>query len=87
MFKGQVMFYKIAFFCLFAISGLSLEHVYLKTPVISKENIIGTNVGIRPYRKTGVRIEAEKIRNKLIIHNYGYGGSGLTLPLVVQRKY
>lgn len=40
--------------------------------------MIGTNVGIRPFRKTGIRIEAEQINDKLIIHNYGYGGSGLT---------
>lgn len=73
------MFYKIAFFCLCIASVFSAEHVYLHTPNISKENIIGTNVGIRPFRKTGVRIEAEEIEDKLIIHNYGYGGSGLTL--------
>lgn len=41
--------------------------------------MIGTITGIRPYRKTGVRLEAELIQDKLIIHNYGYGGSGLTL--------
>lgn len=73
------MFCKIAFFCFCITSIFSAEHVYLHTPNISKENIIGTNVGIRPFRKTGVRIEAEKIEDKLIIHNYGYGGSGLTL--------
>ncbi|MFN0064692.1 MAG: FAD-dependent oxidoreductase [Chlamydiales bacterium] len=60
-------------------SVFSAEHVYLHTPNISKENIIGTNVGIRPFRKTGVRIEAEQIEDKLIIHNYGHGGSGFTL--------
>lgn len=73
------MFYKIAFFCLCITSVFGAEHVYLATPDISKENIIGTNVGIRPFRRTGIRIEPEKIDDKLIIHNYGYGGSGLTL--------
>lgn len=73
------MFYKIAFFCLCITSVFSAEHVFLHTPNISKENIMGTNVGIRPFRKTGIRIEAEQIEDKLIIHNYGYGGSGLTL--------
>lgn len=73
------MFYKIAFFCLCVTSVFSAEHVYLNTPNISKENILGTNVGIRPFRKTGIRIELEQIQDKLIIHNYGYGGSGLTL--------
>jgi len=70
------------FFCFFVFFCTSLfgsEHVYLKTPNISRENIIGTNVGIRPYRKSGVRLEAELIQDKFIIHNYGYGGSGITL--------
>jgi hypothetical protein len=70
---------KIGSLCLFYASVFGVEHVYLKTPHLSSENIIGTNVGIRPYRKTGVRMEGEVIRDKLIIHNYGYGGSGLTL--------
>jgi hypothetical protein len=73
------MLYRIGFFCLFCVSLFSVEHVYLKTPDISRENIIGTNVGSRPFRKTGVRLEAELLKDKLIIHNYGYGGSGLTL--------
>lgn len=69
------------FFCFFVFctSLFSSEHVYLKTPNISKENIIGTAVGIRPFRKSGVRLEPEFLQNKLIIHNYGYGGSGVTL--------
>jgi FAD dependent oxidoreductase len=73
------MFHKIALFCLYITSVFNSEHVYLPTPDISKENMIGTNIGIRPFRKTGVRIEAEPIEDKWIIHNYGYGGSGLTL--------
>lgn len=73
------MFYKIALFCLYITSVFSIDHVYLKTPTISKENIIGTNVGIRPFRKKGIRIETQQVQDKLIVHNYGYGGSGLTL--------
>lgn len=73
------MFYKIAFCCLYITSVFSAEHVHLKTPMILKENVIETKVGIRPFRKTGIRIEAEQIEDKLIVHNYGYGGSGLTL--------
>ncbi|MBJ7449549.1 MAG: FAD-binding oxidoreductase [Parachlamydiales bacterium] len=73
------MLYRIGFLCLFCCSLFSAEHVYLKTPNISQQEIIGTNVGIRPYRKTGIRLETESFLDKLIIHNYGYGGSGLTL--------
>ncbi len=75
------MQYKIGFLILFCLSLFGVEHVYLKTPDLSQENIMETKVGIRPYRRTGVRLEAEILQDKLIIHNYGYGGSGLTLCL------
>lgn len=73
------MRYRIGFLCMFCLSLFGEEQVQLKTPNISRENIIGTTVGVRPFRKTGVRLEAERLDDKLIIHNYGYGGSGLTL--------
>lgn len=75
------MRYAVVVFVFLFISLFGIEEVYLKTPDLSRANIIGTNVGIRPYRKSGVRIETETIQNKRIIHNYGYGGSGLTLCL------
>lgn len=56
-----------------------LEDVYLKAPDLSDQAILGYNVGIRPFRKAGIRLEPEYLKNKFIIHNYGYGGSGLTL--------
>lgn len=69
----------IHFFTLICLSLFGVEHIYLKAPNLSEENITGVVAGIRPYRKTGVRLEAEWIQGKCIIHNYGYGGSGLTL--------
>ncbi len=60
-------------------SSNSIPVIHLKTPDLSDAQILGYNVGVRPYRKSGVRIESEHLDNKLIIHNYGYGGSGLTL--------
>lgn len=73
------MLLRIGFLCLICLSLFGVEHVYLKTPDLTREKIIGTNVGIRPCRKSGVRLEAERFNDKLIVHNYGYGGSGLTL--------
>lgn len=73
------MILRITVFTLFIFSLFSEEHVNLTVPTFAKEEIIGINTGIRPYRKSGVRIEKEWMRDKLIIHNYGYGGSGLTL--------
>lgn len=73
------MIYKIALFLFFLASSYCEEHVFLKAPDINLENRIGTCVGVRPCRISGIRIEKETIQNKCIIHNYGYGGSGLTL--------
>ncbi len=33
----------------------------------------------RPFRGAGPRIEAERVGNKLLVHNYGHGGSGWSL--------
>ena len=42
--------------------------------------VIATRVGLRPYRKTGVRLESEQTTDgRRVIHNYGHGGSGFTL--------
>jgi len=41
--------------------------------------VIRVIVGHRPYRPTGFRVEREQIGSKTIIHNYGHGGSGLSL--------
>ncbi len=35
--------------------------------------------GLRPYREGGIRIAAEERNGRRIIHNYGHGGTGVTL--------
>jgi D-amino-acid oxidase len=45
-----------------------------------KPRVLRERVGLRPFRKSGVRLEKEKLRDgRLVIHNYGHGGSGFTL--------
>jgi glycine/D-amino acid oxidase-like deaminating enzyme len=34
---------------------------------------------LRPFRLTGPRIETQRLGNKLVVHNYGHGGSGWSL--------
>src|SRR6266511_2713285 len=47
---------------------------------IDKPRAIAERVGLRPFRKLGVRLEREKLRDgRSVIHNYGHGGSGFTL--------
>jgi glycine/D-amino acid oxidase-like deaminating enzyme len=46
---------------------------------VSRERIIREVVGLRPYRSEGFVVDAERIGNKLLIHNYGHGGAGITL--------
>ena len=42
--------------------------------------VIAVKVGLRPFRKSGVRLEPEKLRDgRIVIHNYGHGGAGFTL--------
>jgi D-amino-acid oxidase len=47
-------------------------------PRISKPDVIGTATAMRPVRTT-VRLEAEQVDGKNIVHNYGHGGAGVTL--------
>lgn len=51
----------------------------LDPPDFSQNNILRILAGIRPYRKSGVRIERQDLKNKMIIHHYGHGGAGYTL--------
>src|SRR5262249_3840990 len=47
---------------------------------IDRPNILAERVGLRPFRKSGVRVERDRLRDgRTVIHNYGHGGSGFTL--------
>src|SRR5271165_6991455 len=45
----------------------------------SPDRITRITVCTRPFRAQGPRLEAERIGTKLIVHNYGHGGSGWSL--------
>jgi len=46
---------------------------------VSPERVIRTIVGLRPFRPSGFVVRSEKVDQKVIIHNYGHGGAGITL--------
>lgn len=48
-------------------------------PNFSSDRVIKETVGLRPFRTLGPRLEAEKLDQKTIVHNYGHGGSGWSL--------
>ncbi len=46
---------------------------------VQNSKVIAVHVGLRPGRKS-VRVEREDLKNgQVLIHNYGHGGSGVTL--------
>ncbi|CUM67312.1 uncharacterized protein PRCAT00005005001 [Priceomyces carsonii] len=51
-----------------------------------KFDVKKVNVGFRPARENGCRIEVEKIENNTIIHAYGAGGMGFELSYGVASK-
>jgi D-amino-acid oxidase len=53
--------------------------VNLALPRISWERVIRTTVGLRPHRDSGFVLKAEKFDAKTVIHDYGFGGAGMSL--------
>lgn len=51
----------------------------LKPVRVEADRVIRTVVGLRPYRPSGFVVDAERLDGKLLVHNYGHGGGGITL--------
>ncbi|MGQ0532293.1 MAG: FAD-dependent oxidoreductase [Caulobacteraceae bacterium] len=47
--------------------------------LVSEERIIRIDVGLRPFRPSGFRVAREALGDKVLAHNYGHGGGGITL--------
>ena len=43
------------------------------------DRIIRTTIGLRPHRPSGFVLRAEQLDGKTLIHNFGHGGSGMSL--------
>jgi len=51
-----------------------------RTLEIEKPNVLTERVGLRPFRKSGVRIERARLHDgRTVVHDYGHGGAGFTL--------
>jgi D-amino-acid oxidase len=44
-----------------------------------EDRIFRITVCLRPFRAEGPRIDAERVGDKVVVHNYGHGGSGWSL--------
>lgn len=51
----------------------------LPTVKASWDRIIRTTIGLRPHRPSGFVLKADRLDAKLLIHNFGHGGSGMSL--------
>jgi glycine/D-amino acid oxidase-like deaminating enzyme len=46
---------------------------------VARNRVIREVVGLRPYRPSGFMVDGQRFGNKLLVHNYGHGGGGVTL--------
>jgi D-amino-acid oxidase len=54
---------------------------------IDKLPVLAERVGLRPFRKSGLRLERDRLRDgRSVIHNYGHGGAGFTLSWGCARE-
>ena len=57
---------------------IDLCHRELGTPAAPR--IREVKVGLRPFRRSGIRVEAARLADgRPVVHNYGHGGSGFTV--------
>ncbi|HET9802431.1 MAG TPA: FAD-dependent oxidoreductase, partial [Candidatus Acidoferrum sp.] len=54
---------------------------------IEQPRVIAERVGLRPFRRSGVRLERDQLPDgRRVIHNYGQGGAGFTLSWGCARE-
>ena len=61
------------------LAGPSRARLTLPTVRASWDRVIRTTVGLRPHRPSGFVLRADRLDAKTLIHNYGHGGSGMSL--------
>jgi glycine/D-amino acid oxidase-like deaminating enzyme len=52
----------------------------------SMDRMLSLQACLRPFRPQGPRIEAERVGKKVVVHNYGHGGSGWSLSWGSARR-
>jgi D-amino-acid oxidase len=65
--------------CAARLGGVRRARVALAPVHVSFDRIIRTTVGLRPFRESGFVVRAERLGDRMLIHNYGHGGAGMSL--------
>jgi glycine/D-amino acid oxidase-like deaminating enzyme len=60
-------------------TGTATRIRHLAPVNVAADRVIRTVVGLRPFRPSGFVVRAESLGDKLLVHNYGHGGGGVTL--------
>jgi D-amino-acid oxidase len=60
-------------------SVLATPKIQLAPIRASVNRLFDITVCLRPFRAQGPRLDAERVGHKLVVHNYGHGGSGWSL--------
>jgi glycine/D-amino acid oxidase-like deaminating enzyme len=47
--------------------------------IVDQSRVTRTMAGLRPYRPSGFVVRADQLGVKRLVHNYGHGGSGITM--------
>ena len=47
--------------------------------LVDERRVIRTVAGLRPYRASGFVVRRDRLGDKALVHNYGHGGSGITM--------
>lgn len=46
---------------------------------VSQDRVIRQVVGLRPFRRSGFLVRADSLDDRVLVHNYGHGGGGVSL--------
>jgi glycine/D-amino acid oxidase-like deaminating enzyme len=60
--------------------------VGVEPPTIPLHRIERVNNGVRPFRRSGPRVEIERCFGKTIVHNYGHGAHGWTIGYAAAKE-
>jgi D-amino-acid oxidase len=59
------------------IADETVARAAVATPAVADAPVVAIEVGLRPGRPAGVRLEAEHVGSVTVVHNYGHDGSGV----------